>query len=671
MVGAPDSEVLAPVDCARAAPSSSSDMLAWLLLEGGMAMSGSRSGARRLLASAALGTWMLSGAGVHAGSMSASALQSGNWSSPASWSGMQVPANGMPGPGDTWHVLIEENLSVANDLTVTIDRLTLAGDAGGTPILGNGVRDISVAELFLWKRGAVGPAGLGRLRILDGATATLSTATTKILRQDLAVEGLMQLSEGQLAGTNAARLLNLDGGEIEYAPGFTLSNVGLVSNESGSRFHALAGGMGQAANAIAWMFDSEAGSTVQIEHPTRFNGGGVYSGDWMVAADTVVEFGGFEAHVWRPTTLQAPSLRVHKAGASQLDIPANSAVQQIAELDVSGGHLRFDRNVAVSSGGIDSARVSVNSQAEFESLVMAIFQAQLDGNGRFFFPDGSQLGVAGSNVIDAQVDIGGEAVVAAGSSVFFGPQAEVNVLPGAELEVNGAVQFAPTGSPPVPSLLAIEHDAAMFINFGPTNLGVVVNGRDPPASPDGRGVPQPARIVLAAAQCEIMAVEGLLHLEIDAGSSLSLGSTADIDALSRLSGAGTVAPAQAGATLVWPAEIDPRAPGGNTATLHVAAALELQAASQLQMRLGSSSDLVEVSGGLRLDGTLAVEAGSGFGPGSYTLVDFNGELVDAGLTVSSGPGGFEYQVQIDQASSQVRLLVTLADELHADGFESP
>ena len=606
-----------------------------------------------------------------AGTLSVSAVQSGSWSNPATWSGAQVPVNGMPGAGNVWHVLIEENISVANDLTTTIDRLTLRGDGGGTPILGNATRDIGIADQFLWQRGAVGPAGFGRLRILDGATGTLATSSTKILRQDLAVEGMLQLDEGALAGTSAGRILNLAGGEIEYAPGFSMTLTGLVRNEAGSQFHALPGAMA-AANDIAWMFDSEAGSMVRIDHPTRFNGGGVHSGNWTVAADTMLEFGGTETHVFRPESLLAPVLHLRKAGSGALNVPATSALQQIGVLEVTGGNLRFDRDVVITSGEISNSRVDAQAQAEFESLELAMVNTQLEGNGRFFFPTSSMLDVSGSNIVNATIDIAGAATVANGSSIFMGTNGAINLQSGASLELNGQVVVDSTGPlPPEPpwTFEAIEQDSIMFNNF--SDVAVLVKATAFAGPRRSAGPTARARIVLTSSQVRFAEIiGGPFAFEIDSASTLRLGITTAVSASSQLSGDGVVRQHASGAPLIWPGAIDPRGDAGGTAALQVDSGLELASSSQLLLHLGSSSDRIDVAGDLRLDGELVVESAGGFDAGSYLLVDYDGTLVDAGLALAAAPAGFDYQVVIDTGASQVRLEVSPSDALLADGFES-
>lgn len=60
--------------------------------------------------------------------------------------------------------------------------------------------------------------------------------------------------------------------------------------------------------------------------------------------------------------------------------------------------------------------------------------------------------------------------------------------------------------------------------------------------------------------------------------------------------------------------------------------------------LGTSSDLIAITGDLTLDGKLAVAAASGFGTGLYTLFTYTGTLTDNGLDLGSMPEDYQYEL---------------------------
>jgi autotransporter-associated beta strand protein len=107
------------------------------------------------------------------------------------------------------------------------------------------------------------------------------------------------------------------------------------------------------------------------------------------------------------------------------------------------------------------------------------------------------------------------------------------------------------------------------------------------------------------------------------------------------------------------------APGreGVAGTLTVAS-LDLSPGSILRYDLaapggvGGTSDLIQVTGALRLDGRLDVNPLPGFGPGIYRLINYGGALTDNGLVVGTAPEG-QYQVQTSVAG-QVNLVLAEA-----------
>ncbi len=71
----------------------------------------------------------------------------------------------------------------------------------------------------------------------------------------------------------------------------------------------------------------------------------------------------------------------------------------------------------------------------------------------------------------------------------------------------------------------------------------------------------------------------------------------------------------------------------------------------------AASDQIEVNGSLTLDGTLNVNALSGFGMGRYDLIDYTGALTDNTLDLGTLPSGYNYAIDTSVAG-QVDLVVT-------------
>jgi len=152
---------------------------------------------------------------------------------------------------------------------------------------------------------------------------------------------------------------------------------------------------------------------------------------------------------------------------------------------------------------------------------------------------------------------------------------------------------------------------------------------------------------------------GTLLVNNTSGSATGEGSVT-VNAGATLAGSGTIdgSVSFVGGTL---------AAGNSPGTLHLGST-SFDAASILNYQLdtpgvvGSGiNDLVDVTGDLTLDGTLNVEALSGFGVGTYRLFDYTGSLFDNGLDLGLIPGGFSYSIDTSVAH-QVNLNVTAVPE---------
>ena len=100
------------------------------------------------------------------------------------------------------------------------------------------------------------------------------------------------------------------------------------------------------------------------------------------------------------------------------------------------------------------------------------------------------------------------------------------------------------------------------------------------------------------------------------------------------------------------------APGNSTGILILGNGLTLSSTSTLACELGTTSDLVAVTGALTLDGTVNFTAAPGFAAGTYTLITYTGTLTNNTIVVGSVPSGFLATVNT-ATSGQVRLVVTV------------
>jgi autotransporter-associated beta strand protein len=112
------------------------------------------------------------------------------------------------------------------------------------------------------------------------------------------------------------------------------------------------------------------------------------------------------------------------------------------------------------------------------------------------------------------------------------------------------------------------------------------------------------------------------------------------------------------------------APGDNTLRGHIGtlqvASLTMSPDSQLEFELNDEAglnDLLEIRGDLTLDGVLNLFDAGDFAPGDYTLLSFEGNLIDNGLELGFVPDdGLEYSlhvVQVDRAPTGGTLALTV------------
>lgn len=108
---------------------------------------------------------------------------------------------------------------------------------------------------------------------------------------------------------------------------------------------------------------------------------------------------------------------------------------------------------------------------------------------------------------------------------------------------------------------------------------------------------------------------------------------------------------------------------GNSPGVLTVGSLDLNNSSILNYELGNpSSDRIDVTGLLNLDGILNVAATTGFGAGAYRLFNY-GSLTNDGLTFGSVAMPFEYQLDFS-TTGQVNLIVTAAEWQYWDGSQA-
>jgi hypothetical protein len=141
--------------------------------------------------------------------------------------------------------------------------------------------------------------------------------------------------------------------------------------------------------------------------------------------------------------------------------------------------------------------------------------------------------------------------------------------------------------------------------------------------------------------------------------SLASGSAVTVANATTLAGNGTTA----GTVMIQDGGL--MAPGSMGAGTLNTGAFTMGSTSVLNMDLGTSSDLVAVTGALTLDGILNVTAGAGFTYGVYPLLSYSGALVNRALVTGTMPAGYSYTVSA--TSSPVTLRVSVSPLITSDG----
>jgi autotransporter-associated beta strand protein len=100
------------------------------------------------------------------------------------------------------------------------------------------------------------------------------------------------------------------------------------------------------------------------------------------------------------------------------------------------------------------------------------------------------------------------------------------------------------------------------------------------------------------------------------------------------------------------------APGNPSGALSIGMDLNCDAAAHLQFTLGASSSSATVAGNLALAGNLDISAAPGFGPGTYTLLNYSGALNLGTVAITSAPAGYSYTLSTSTAG-KVQLIVTV------------
>ncbi len=295
-----------------------------------------------------------------------------------------------------------------------------------------------------------------------------------------------------------------------------------------------------------------------------------------------------------------------------------------------GGQIEIAGVIAVSSGAsITVASGTTLVSESFGAFVIAGGDLNMDGhffleNGGLILNDGGRIVIQNGGLLDGN---GG------GNTLTVNDGAEIRIKPGGTLS---------------PELIVTTNGTGRVVNEG--NILIPAGGN----AEFGAGSSSGAIAVETGGTLE------LGNFALESGSTLENNGTlvfnGDATSADPLVLGGVIG----GSGVLTTPEVTLSgtvSPGNSPGTLTVVGNVVFTPDSLLEFQLGTVSDLLVVNGDLVLDGILNVFDSSGFGLGTYVLIDYAGTLTDNGLSLGELPGGFDYTIENDAANTRISLVV--------------
>lgn len=480
----------------------------------------------------------------------------------------------------------------------------------GTLSTSNG--SATVASGATWETGElnVGFAGVGSLDVESGGVVTASNTETVTIGRVAGSQGTVTVSgaNSQLNGGQFVILGRLGAGTLLVEDGGTVSSGNVIfANEAGATGTVTVTGANSSWQSNGIRIGGNAGASIA----TRSGAIDVLDGGEITTGELVVGAGAFstgEVTVsGTGSSLSSTTLIVGQEGVGTLLIEAGGEVFATGRTDVGlqrgsrgtstttvtgGGSLLSVGGTIFVGGGTESVGVL---QARDGGVIRATsigLGNGIDGSGTLVIGAASGDAAAAPGTIDVgTLDFG----FGTGSLVFN--------------------HTAPAGS-------ALSFDAEVRSGNANSTIRHLAGVTD--FSGDG-----------SAFNGTTSVLGGTLNV------TGALGSTVSVLSGGTLGGSGTL-------ETVTVADGGILAPGTSPGTITMGS-LVLNAGSTLDFELGTPgvvgggvNDLIVVTGGLTLDGTLDVTALPDFGNGLYTLIEYGNLVADNGLDIGTTPGGFSY-----------------------------
>lgn len=478
----------------------------------------------------------------------------------------------------------------------------LAGVEGGHVRLGGQTLTITGGGVTRSDIGDGGmTAGTGGSLLVDGGSPTLAGVNTYTGSTTIRNGGTLTLADaGSIAGSS---LVQLDGADTTFD---------ISATAAGAAVKALAGdGDVLVGSRILTITDASPDATM----PAIFSGviadggSGGGTGGGLTLAGGALRLSGQNTYTGLTTVGAAGHLELAGSIAGDL-LNEGNAVLQAGSV---GGNLTNDGSFLIGDGGRIAGAATNNGTMEVSGD--GTIAGVLVNEGVVSLASSLAVGGLEGTAQDAYLDIGGTLAFGADGA----DRTYAGLLTGA-----GVARKTGTGTQVLDG--ANSSTAGVFTgSFQLDDGAVLVNGTLGGSDADGN------RGTVTVASGALLGGSGTVDSDVTVadGGILAAGGSADA-----------------------------------VGTLTIGGDLTLSGGSVLEYQLGEadavggpSNDLIEVGGQLVLDGTLNVSetATGAFGPGTYRLFNYQGELIDNGLEIGDTPNGGDGFIVLTSIDHQVDL----------------
>jgi len=551
-------------------------------------------------------------------------LRIGNGGTSGNLSGT-VTNNGMLAFQRSDSLTFSNTISGSGGVKLESGTLTLSGTnsyTGGTLVAGG--------RLIVANNSALGnPVGFGDAAAASGATAVIQVNSGITVNKALAMSNGGTIdNRGTIVSGFFAGVTGLNGG--------TVLNTGSISSTNGDGAYFEAGAAGSVTNT---------GGTIQGK-------GG--NGAWLKGGGSIKNEGGGQIST---ISTDFDGIWIEGAAGTVENLTASTITGRYNGVTlVDGGTITNSGNSTIQTtgnggqNGIQGSDAAVTVNNLDTSTISGRLRGVWLAGGGTVLNEGtiSKTAASGSNI--AGVRFSSTAATLINKGTIDGGVLMDNLAHTATLfsgsKVNGALNMGTSTS----AALKLDGAGAQLLSEAVTGA-ITFRGL---FSKLGLGTWTLDKNLTSVASTDIQA--GTLKVNSTLSGSTTVRSGATLGGNGTLSGAVAV---ENGGIIA----------AGNSPGVLTVGSLDLSNGSLLNFELGNpSSDRIDVTGLLNLDGILNVIATTGFGAGTYRLFNY-GSLTNDGLGFGSVAMPFEYQVDLS-TPGQINLIVTAAEWQYWDDSQT-